>query len=216
MEVAPWVFHQVDGQETVVFRADHNGMLMLIGSVPIVAFIKVAWYDAPTFHLVLVVACVLLFLSALLLWPLGFVRRAMRRGARSPQSGRKADLQGAQAPPPAEQGKPPGKRMGLLPVLASWLAGVLCALNVLFLIGLGLIVSNQADLAFGVTPLLTTLFALALVSAILTVGVVVFTILAWWGRFWSAGRRVHYSLVALAALAFAWELLYWNLLGFRA
>jgi len=93
---------------------------------------------------------------------------------------------------------------------------VLCALNVLFLIGLGLIVSKAADLAFGVPPLLTTLFALALVSAVLTVGVIVFTILAWWGRFWSAGRRVHYSLVALAALAFAWELLYWNLLGFRA
>jgi len=216
VEVAPWVFHQVDGPETVVFRADPNGMLMLIGSFPTVAYIKVAWYDAPTFHLVLVVACVLLFLSALLLWPLGFVRKAMRRGGLSPKSGRKADLEGAQAASPDEQGKQIGKRMGLLPFLASWLAGVLCALNVLFLIGLGLIVSNAADLAFGVTPLLTTLFALALVSAVLTVGVVVFTILAWWGRFWSAGRRVHYSLVALAALAFAWELVYWNLLGFRA
>jgi hypothetical protein len=32
---------------------------------------------------------------------------------------------------------------------------------------------------------------------------------------WSAGRCVHYTLVALAALAFAWELVYWNLLGFR-
>ena len=90
-EVAPWVFHQVDGPETVVFRADHNGMLMLISGIPIEAFIKVAWYDAPTFHLVLVVACMLIFLSALGLWPLGFVRRAMRRGAPSPQSGRKAD-----------------------------------------------------------------------------------------------------------------------------
>jgi hypothetical protein len=38
----------------------------------------------------------------------------------------------------------------------------------------------------------------------------------WRGYFWSAGRRVHYTLVALAALAFAWELVYWNLLGFRA
>jgi hypothetical protein len=36
------------------------------------------------------------------------------------------------------------------------------------------------------------------------------------GRFWSVGRRVHYTLVTLAALAFAWELVYWNLLGFRA
>jgi hypothetical protein len=35
------------------------------------------------------------------------------------------------------------------------------------------------------------------------------------GRFWSVGRRVHYSLVALAALALTWQLVYWNLLGFR-
>jgi hypothetical protein len=93
---------------------------------------------------------------------------------------------------------------------------VLCALNLLFLIGLVLIVSNPLNLAFGVSPMLTMLFALALVSAVLTVCVVISTILAWWGHFWSAGRRVHYTLVTLAALAFAWELVYWNLLGFRA
>ena len=215
VEVAPWVFHQVDGSETVVFRADHNGTIMLISSLPIEAFNKVAWYDAPTIHLLLVLACVLLFLSALLLWPLSFVRRAMRRGARRKKSGRNADLEGSQAQHPDEQGKHPGKRLGLLPVLASWLAGLLCVLNVLFLIGLVLTVSNPLNIAFGVPPMLTTLFALALVSAVLTVGVVVGTILAWWGRFWSAGRRVHYTLVALAALAFAWELVYWNLLGFR-
>ena len=202
VEVAPWAFHQVDGPVTVVFRADHNGMVMLISSLPFEAFNKVAWYDAPTFHLVLVVVCVLLFLSALLLWPLGFVPKAMRRGAQTPH--------------PDEQGKPPLKRRGLLPLLTSWLAGVLCVLNVLFLIGLVLTVSNPLNLAFGVPPTLTALFALALVSAVLTGGVVISTILAWWGHFWSAGRRVHYILVALAALAFAWELVYWNLLGFRA
>src|SRR6266496_3722001 len=220
-EVAPWVFHQVDGQETVVFRADPNGMLMLRSGDPVDAFIKVAWYDTPTFHLVLLVTCMLLFLSALLLWPLGFVRKAMRRGGLSPQSGRKADLQGAQTPPPASQGKPPLSRWGLLPLLTSWLAGVLCALNVLFLILLLLFLFGQVTVSkggylLGVPPLLTTLFALALVSAVLTVGSVVGTILAWWGHFWSPGRRVHYTLVTLAALAFAWELLYWNLLGFRA
>ena len=89
-------------------------------------------------------------------------------------------------------------------------------LNVLFLIGLLLTVSNLLNLAFGVPPALTALFALALVSAALTVGVVVSTIWVWWGRVFSAGWRVHYTLVALAALLFAWELIYWNLLGFRA
>jgi hypothetical protein len=221
MEVAPWVFHQVDGQETVVFRSDPNGMLMLRSGAPADAFIKVAWYDTLTFHLVLVVACALLFLSALLLWPLGFVRRAIRRGAPSKQSGQKADRAGAQTPSQAKPGKPLLSRWDLLPSLTSWLTGVLCALNMLFLIGLGLFMFGQVTVSkgsylLGVPLLLTTLFALALVSAFLTVGVVVGNILAWWERFWSVGRRVHYTLVALAALAFVWELLYWNLLGFRA
>ena len=105
---------------------------------------------------------------------------------------------------------------GLPPWLARWLAGVLCALNVLFLLGLLLILSNPTDLAFGVTPLLTTLFILALVSAILAVGVVILAVLAWRERFWSVGGRVHYTLVALAQLSFAWELVYWNLLGLHA
>jgi hypothetical protein len=220
-EVAPWVFHQVDGQETVVIRADPNGMLMLRSGDPVDAFIKVAWYDTPSFHLGLIVACTLIFLSALLLWPLGFVRRAMRRGAPSKMSGRKADFEGAQAPPQAKPGKPPLSRWGLLPGLSSWLAGALCALNVLFLILLLLFLFGQVTVSkpgylLGVPPLLTTLFVLALVSAVLAVGSVVGAILAWWGRFWSAGWRVHYTLVALAALAFTWELVYWNLLGFRA
>jgi CubicO group peptidase (beta-lactamase class C family) len=216
VEVAPWVFHQVDGPQTVVFRSDKSGMIMVISSLPFEAFNKMAWYDAPTLHLVLVVACVLIFLSALLLWPLGFVRRAMKPGARRKKSGRNAHLEGVQIPPADEQGKPPLSRWGMLSRLSSWLAGILCVLNVLIVIGFLLIFSNPTDLAFGVTPMLTTLFALALVSAVLTIGVIVFTIPAWWGHFWSGGRRVHYTLVALAQLSFAWELVYWNLLGFRA
>ncbi len=112
-------------------------------------------------------------------------------------------------------------RMRSSPHLSRWLAGVLCALNVLLVIGLLLFLFEQltgipADYYYGVPPLLTAVFILALVSAGLSVGVVVFAILAWWGRFWSVGRRVHYSLVALAALALTWQLVYCNLLGFRA
>ncbi len=196
VEVAPWVFQRVDGPETVVFRPDKSGMLMMRSSYPVMAFTKVAWYETSTFHLVLAGACVLMFLSALLLWPLGFVRRALK-------------------------GKPPLSRPCLLPHLSRWLAGVLCVLNVLLVIGLLLflfeqLTANQPDYYSGVPPLLTAVFILALISAVLTVGVVVFAILVWWGRFWSVGRRVHYSLVALAALALTWQLDYWNLLGFRA
>jgi CubicO group peptidase (beta-lactamase class C family) len=221
VEVAPWVFQRVDGPETVVFRPDKSGMLMMRSSYPVMAFTKVAWYAAPTFQLVLAGACVLIFLSTLLLEPLGFVRRALLRGTLSPKSGRKAGREGGPPQQSGKQGKPPLSRWGLLPHLASWLARVLCVLNVLLVIGLLLflfeqLTANQPDYYSGVPPLLTAVFILALVSAVLTVGVVVFASLAWWGRFWNVGRRARYSLVALAALALTWQLVYWNLLGFRA
>jgi hypothetical protein len=220
-EVAPWVFHQIDGPETVVFRPDPSGMLMMRSSYPVMAFNRVAWYAAPTFVLILTGACMLMFLSALLLWPLGFLRRGRRRGAPSLNPGQKADREGSQTPTSDQQGTPPRSRWGLLPHLSHWLAGVLCALNVLLVIGLLLFLFEQLtgsppDYYFGVPPLLTAIFILALVSAALTIGVVVFAILAWWGRFWSVGQRIHYSLVTLAALALTWQLVYWNLLGFRA
>jgi hypothetical protein len=98
---------------------------------------------------------------------------------------------------------------------------VLCALNVLLVSGLLLFLLEQlagfpADYYYGVPPLLTAIFVLAFVSAGLSLGVAVCAILAWWGRVFSLGWRVHYSLVALAALALTWQLVYWNLLGFRA
>ena len=46
-------------------------------------------------------------------------------------------------------------------------------------------------------------------------GVVVFAVMVWWGHFWSMGWRVHYSLVALAALALTRQLVSWNLLVSR-
>ena len=113
--------------------------------------------------------------------------------------------------------------MGILLLLpgTSWLAGVLCALNVLFLFGLGLFLFGQVTVSKAgyllvCRPCSQRCLRWRSSRRVLTVGIVVGTILAWRGYSWLAGRRIHYTLVTLAALAFAWELLYWNLLGFRA
>ncbi len=123
-------------------------------------------------------------------------RGPLARGA-DPKSGRKADREGAPPHPSEQQGTPPLSRWGLLFLFEQF-------------------TSSPPDYYYGVPSLLTAVFILALVSAVLTVGVVVCASLSWWGRFWSVGWRVHYSLVALAALALTWQLVYWNLLGFRA
>ncbi len=52
-------------------------------------------------------------------------------------------------------------------------------------------------------------------SAILTVGALVYTVLAWKDSYWGVTFRAYYTLVTVAAVAFVWFLNYWNLLGWR-
>ncbi|HET8841702.1 MAG TPA: serine hydrolase domain-containing protein [Ktedonobacteraceae bacterium] len=192
VEVAPWVFQQVDGSLTVIFHPGSGGTTMLVNSAPFEAFTRAAWYDTPTFHFLLLLVCLLLFLSAVLFWPLGFLRRARLQRE--------------------------GKRLSGNPrsLLFHILTGTVSGLDLLFVAGLAfLLASNPASLEFSVPPMLLALLTLALISAVLTVGVVLSLVLVWWRHFWNSWQRIHYTLVALAALAFIGELAYWNLLGFR-
>jgi hypothetical protein len=40
--------------------------------------------------------------------------------------------------------------------------------------------------------------------------------LAWKRGYWTLARRIHYTLVTLAGLAFAWWFNYWNLIGWKS
>lgn len=61
-------------------------------------------------------------------------------------------------------------------------------------------------------PILNALFALPVPAIVLTIGLAVFTVLAWKDRYWGILGRLHYTLVTLAAVAFVLFLNYWNLL----
>jgi hypothetical protein len=56
---------------------------------------------------------------------------------------------------------------------------------------------------------------LGVLAAVLTFGALIYTVLAWMNRYWDVSFRVYYTLVTVAAVAFAWFLNYWNLLGWR-
>ncbi|HEY7414973.1 MAG TPA: hypothetical protein VH593_07260, partial [Ktedonobacteraceae bacterium] len=193
VEVTPWVFRMVDGSELVIFHVGSNGSAtMFIGNLPIEAFTKLAWYDTPVFHYLLLLICVLLFLSALLLWPLGFLRRLGGKRERKPRSGR------------------------FLPLLTHILAWVVSGLDIVFVAGLVLlIINNQNAFIYSIPRAFLVLLILAMISSVLTLGVILSTALIWWRHFWGRTQRIHYTLVALAALAFVVELAYWNLLGFH-
>jgi pimeloyl-ACP methyl ester carboxylesterase len=136
--------------------------------------------------------CLLFFLAEVALWPANLIRRLRERPAQATR----------------------------IAQLARWLAGLTVVLNLAFLIGLVLVIrdvaaTNWIMLMFGLPGRAAPLFVIPLLAAVLTVGLPIFTVLAWKEGYWSVVGRVHYSLLTLAGLAFIWFLNHWALLGFR-
>ena len=89
----------------------------------------------------------------------------------------------------------------------------ICVLNLLFVVGSFL--WNNPTPSFGVSLNLQIVLGLGVLSALLTVGALVSSVLAWKNGYWGVASRAYYSLVTVAAVAFVWFLNYWNLLGWR-
>jgi len=88
-------------------------------------------------------------------------------------------------------------------------------LNVLFVAGTMLMFSGLGFPRFGVTLIDKIVLGLGVLSALLTVGALVYAVLVWKKSYWSVAFRVYYTLVTVAAIAFVWFLNQWNLLGWR-
>lgn len=94
------------------------------------------------------------------------------------------------------------------------LAFAIASLNLIFLLGFILASSHPYGLTYGVPVLVIILLCLPLLTTVLTVGLMIFTLLAWKNGDW-IGQRLYYSLMTLTSVAFILWLRYWNLLGFR-
>ncbi|WP_417464856.1 serine hydrolase domain-containing protein [Kordiimonas sp.] len=88
--------------------------------------------------------------------------------------------------------------------------------NLLFVIFLGLIVSVYKMELYQNIPFIFDLnLVLPIVASLLTIGVVYHSVQAWREGYWRKGRRVHYTLVALAGVYMTVFYYYWNILGFQ-
>jgi pimeloyl-ACP methyl ester carboxylesterase len=111
------------------------------------------------------------------------------------------------------------KKLSLSRPMARMARGVAVAtavLNLVFLIGLALVIrgvlsTNELVLAVGLPAQARPLFLIPSLVAILAVGLIVLSVLAWKDRYWSLVGRVHYSLFTLGVLAFVLLLGYWRL-----
>jgi hypothetical protein len=188
VEVEPRYFRQVDGQFGIVFREDDRGRIthMFTDLTPMFAFEKLKWYETPGFNMVLALGCVLIFLS--------MIPVALIRAIRNRLSGdRKSAPRGAH--------------------VAHWIILGICVLNLLFVVGTALW-GNPVPL-FGISMIYKIVLGLGVLAAVLTVGALVYTVLAWKNSYWGIAARVYYTLATVAAVAFVWFLNYWNLLGWR-
>lgn len=185
----PLVFRRRGGLEKLVFRQDSQGHIthMFIGSLPYAASEKMSGHEGPFFHIGLMLVCCFFFLTTLL-WPLGAIFRFVCRQKKEQEKSLR---------------------------LPRTLAVIMSLLYLLFLLGLAAATSDPLTLAFGVPPLLKTILIFPIAAAVFTISVLIYTVLAWMKKYWTACVRLHYTLVALASLAFIWSLHYWNLLGFR-
>jgi CubicO group peptidase (beta-lactamase class C family) len=186
VEVEPLVFRNLVSQELLVFReGDQGHVTHMFRQNDQNAYIRLPWYGTVSFHWALLASCMLLFLSAVLVWPVGFLVKRLKRIAREPSP--------------------------ILPRLARWLAWGLSALSLFFLVAF--LSMLGPDIVYGFPPAMTSLLVVPWLVAALTIGMTIFTVVAWVRRYWGVTGRVYYTLLTLVALSFVWWLSYWNLLG---
>lgn len=191
VEVKPLYFRQPDGRFGIVFREDNRGQVthMFADVSPQYAYEKIDWYERPGFNLILLLSCVLLFLSMLPVAVIRFIqeRRLSRNQKPASRSAR----------------------------MAYWIILAISLLNLLFVIGAWQMLTSLGFPRFGVSLIDRIVLGLGVFAAVLTVGALIYAALAWKDRYWGGVFRVYYTLVTIAAVAFVWFLNQWNLLGWR-
>ena len=190
IQLEPLLFREVDDKHTLTFREDDRGQIthLFLGNRPFIAFEKLPTRASPGLHYTLLGSSTVLFLSALLLWPIQAWRRRRRADAEATPS---------------------------LARTARLVAWVMSALSLTFLVALAVFLREPTEIAFGIPVSVTLLLWLPVVGTILLVGCLALTLLAWRRGLWSFAGRLHYSLLSVAGLSFTWCLNYWNLLGFH-
>ncbi|MEU5155597.1 serine hydrolase domain-containing protein [Glycomyces sp. NPDC021274] len=167
------LYREVDGTRLIAFGTNDSDTMLYTGDA---AYEQTAWLEQ-TNVLLAAAAAGLLLLASLLAWPIGKLFRRLR--------GRPATR--------------PGSRTAL--VLAAT-AGVLSAAFI------AIMAAYLADTDAFIVALLegTPLVPLAAIplalAAIATAAALVTAVLAWTRRWWTAGRRLHYTLAILGAAVF--------------
>lgn len=185
VEEEPLYFRQMDGSFHFIFREDDQGRIAYLFT----DYTPMMAFEKVKWYETPRFNIPLLLISLLILLsvlPVAFIRAIRNRHASSDQHS--------------------------APRVAYWLIAGISVLNLLFVIG-NVVWGGQ--IVFGIPFAYKVVLGLGVVSAALTVGALVYAVLAWKDRYWGIGFRIYYTLVTVAAVAFVWFLNFWNLLGWR-
>lgn len=190
-EVEPLVFRavgdspQVSRYSHLAFREEAGEITYVFFRGPTGSYRRLAGYEHPWLHLAVVVAFLVALVSAVGGWSGAAVRRRVT---------------GRPSPPPR-------------PRAARWLAGITAAVLVGAPVGLiAALAGGAVDLTYGLTWWFTAVLALPVVGAMGAVATLGVTALAWRDGYWGVPGRVHYTLLAVAAGAFAGLMAYWQVM----
>jgi CubicO group peptidase (beta-lactamase class C family) len=191
-EVEPGLLQEIgDPDNQWVYGTGPGGRLFLMEPGPYPLF-RTPWYGTSNLHLSLFLGGTLLFLGALIAWPIGFLW--WRKQSPASQT----------APLPARLARWAAALFGLL-----WLLDLLGIMSIFMDI---LPETGGLRIIYEAVPLLNILLSLSYVLVGLALAILVLAVLAWVRRYWNLDGRIFYTLLALMALLLTWSLVYWNLL----
>jgi len=178
---------QVDPGDTLVFRENQAGEVTYgFVSLQNTAFEKLAWYESAEAQLGTMGSLLLLFASAVVLWPLSALINRLRKRTRAPD---------------------PARRRAL------WVGWMVSALNLVFM--LVILLSFGEGLLYGVPLPIRVVLVIPIVTSILSLAFLALAVIAWMRGYGSLVSRLYYSLIALASVVFVLFAGYWNMLGWR-
>jgi len=189
-QAEPGFFRDPRGSMNVAFEENDAGEVtrFFLGPAPMMAADKLSFWQRPGVHRVILIACLLLIVSALVLMPLRWLVQRSVDGV-EPLGGRERGWR--------------------------WLALALTVLDVGFIVGFAILAANPTSIIDGRAGPVEAVLTIPMVAMPVTLAVLVGAVAAWRSRLWGRWGRVHYALFALAAVVFLAELSYWNLLGWR-
>jgi hypothetical protein len=188
IEVAPFVFQAVESGEFIVLRADQRGQITHIfqNNTPIRAYVRLAWYESPLLHAVLMISSLLILFLA---FPLAVIRSIDNRRKAAPQDRL------------ARFGWISLVTLALLATISGPLVGAQLIDMTPFIRGEVLFIRLSLLIPYGMILLATFQVVTAVVS--------------WHKAYWGYGLRIYYSAAALASILLIGEMAYWNMIGWK-